>query len=350
MASKILVKRGTAAPAAAALTQYELAVDTTNKRTYIGAADGSGILVGFGTATSAEMASIVTDETGSGKLVFGTSPEITTSLTTASASFDLLNTTVRTLNIGGFASTINILGTTDAAALSTYNINIGNAILTPTVGSAMKNISIGGDAASTSITNIILGGRIVSNTMTASPGTVTVTVIGGLNLQAASLSMPSSFTVGSSPLQISGTDVSMASPGESFIRDVFGNGLNIGDNTDGAPIKIGDYANTHGTSTILTIDASLETIYLAAANGTSVDGLLNLNTQAELRFYDSDSSNYVGFKSPATVTANKMWILPSADGTSGQVLSTNGSGTLSWASSIENSPAENLVLFNIGII
>ena len=155
MASKILVKRGTAAPAAAALTQYELAVDTTNKRTYIGAADGSGILVGFGTATSAEMASIVTDETGSGKLVFGTSPEITTSLTTASASFDLLNTTVRTLNIGGFASTINILGTTDAAAEAEYNINIGNAILTPAVGSAMKNISIGGDAASTSITNII---------------------------------------------------------------------------------------------------------------------------------------------------------------------------------------------------
>ena len=142
----------------------------------------------------------------------------------------------------------------------------------------------------------------------------------------------------------------MASPGESFIRDAFGNGLNIGDNSDGAPIKIGDYANTHGTSTILTIDASLETIYLAAANGTSVDGLLGLIGQAELRFYDSDSSNYVGFESPATVAANKIWILPSADGTSGQVLSTDGSGTLSWASSIENSPAENLVLFDIGII
>ena len=332
MASKILVKRGTAAPAAAALTQYELAVDTTNKRTYIGAADGSGILVGFGTATSAEMASIVTDETGSGKLVFGTSPEITTSLTTASASFDLLNTTVRTLNIGGFASTINILGTTDAAALSTYNINIGNAILTPAVGSATKNISIGGDAASPSITNIILGGRNSGGTLITSPGTITVTVFGTLDVsQTAGIFMPSSFNVGQSPLQISGTDVSMASPGESFIRDAFGNGLNIGDNSDGAPIKIGDYADTHGTSTILTIDASLETIYLAAANGTSVDGLLNLNTQAELRFYDSDGSNYVGLKSPATVAANKMWILPSADGTSGQVLSTNGSATLSWA-------------------
>jgi hypothetical protein len=122
----------------------------------------------------------------------------------------------------------------------------------------------------------------------------------------------------------------MASPGESFIRDTAGNGLNIGDNPDGAPIKIGDYAGTALTNTVLTIDAGLETIYLAAANGTSVDGLLNLNTQAELRFYDSDGSNYVGFKAPATVTANKMWILPATDGTSGQVLSTNGSATLSW--------------------
>ena len=58
---------------------------------------------------------------------------------------------------------------------------------------------------------------------------------------------------------------------------------------------------------------------------------LTLNATAELRLADTDSSHYVGFKSPATVTTNKIWTLPSADGTSGQVLSTNGSGTLSWS-------------------
>ena len=58
---------------------------------------------------------------------------------------------------------------------------------------------------------------------------------------------------------------------------------------------------------------------------------LTLNATAELRFADTDSSHYVGFKSPATVTTNKIWTLPSADGTAGQVLSTNGSATLSWA-------------------
>jgi hypothetical protein len=60
---------------------------------------------------------------------------------------------------------------------------------------------------------------------------------------------------------------------------------------------------------------------------------IELGDQRELRFEDADSSHYVGFKSPATVTTNRIWTLPAADGTSSQVLSTNGSGVLSWATS-----------------
>ena len=51
----------------------------------------------------------------------------------------------------------------------------------------------------------------------------------------------------------------------------------------------------------------------------------------ELQLHDQDNSNYVGFKSPVTVSANKVWVLPSADGSANQVLSTDGSGTLSFA-------------------
>jgi hypothetical protein len=58
---------------------------------------------------------------------------------------------------------------------------------------------------------------------------------------------------------------------------------------------------------------------------------ITLNAEAELRLADGDSSNYVGFKSPTTVSTNKIWTLPSADGTSGQVLQTNGSAVLSFA-------------------
>jgi hypothetical protein len=48
------------------------------------------------------------------------------------------------------------------------------------------------------------------------------------------------------------------------------------------------------------------------------------------RYYDSDASHYVAFSAPATVSANLTWTLPAADGTSGQFLTTDGSGTLSW--------------------
>jgi len=51
-----------------------------------------------------------------------------------------------------------------------------------------------------------------------------------------------------------------------------------------------------------------------------------------VQFADADSSNYVAFKAPSVVGSNVTWTLPSADGGSGQFLSTNGTGTLSWAS------------------
>jgi hypothetical protein len=67
------------------------------------------------------------------------------------------------------------------------------------------------------------------------------------------------------------------------------------------------------------------------AAGTFTD--VTLNAQGDVRFADSDSSNWVAFQGPATVASNVTWTLPSVDGTTGQVLSTNGSGTLSWATS-----------------
>lgn len=67
------------------------------------------------------------------------------------------------------------------------------------------------------------------------------------------------------------------------------------------------------------------------SSGLTSSGAVALDGQSELRLADSDSSNYVGFKSPATVPTNIIWTLPSGDGSNDQLLSTNGSGVLSWA-------------------
>jgi hypothetical protein len=77
------------------------------------------------------------------------------------------------------------------------------------------------------------------------------------------------------------------------------------------------------------VSETLSNKTLASAVATTA---LTLNATAELRLADTDSSHYVGFKSPGTVTANKVWVLPAEDGTAGQALSTDGSGNLSWVS------------------
>lgn len=51
-----------------------------------------------------------------------------------------------------------------------------------------------------------------------------------------------------------------------------------------------------------------------------------------LRELIANGSNHVGFKAPDSLTTNLVWTLPNSAGTGGQVLSTDGSGTLSWIS------------------
>ena len=64
---------------------------------------------------------------------------------------------------------------------------------------------------------------------------------------------------------------------------------------------------------------------------------ISVSGQKEFRYLDSDSSHYVGFKSPATVSSNVVWTLPSADSSvSGYVLSSNASGVLSWVAPGQN--------------
>ena len=59
---------------------------------------------------------------------------------------------------------------------------------------------------------------------------------------------------------------------------------------------------------------------------------LTLQAQNDLRFADADSSNYVGFQAPSTVSSNQIWTLPSADAAvSGYALVSDASGNLSWA-------------------
>ena len=93
----------------------------------------------------------------------------------------------------------------------------------------------------------------------------------------------------------------------------------------------GIYSN--GTDSVDVSTGGTRRLDIGSAGDVTVrGGNVTLNAQGDLRLADSDSSNWVAFQAPATVASNVTWTLPSADGTSGQALSTNGSGTLSWSS------------------
>ena len=96
----------------------------------------------------------------------------------------------------------------------------------------------------------------------------------------------------------------------------------------GVPLAPTASAGTNTTQIATT--AFVVSSYLPLAGGT-VTGNITLNAQSDIRFADADSSNYVALQAPATVASNLTLTLPAADGSSGQALTTNGSGALAFA-------------------
>lgn len=80
------------------------------------------------------------------------------------------------------------------------------------------------------------------------------------------------------------------------------------------------------------------TVGLSSTNNLDINSLsdfrsnVRVSSQANLRFHSgtATTSNWVGFRAPGSVPSSTLWTLPAADGSTGQVLSTNGTGTLGW--------------------
>jgi hypothetical protein len=95
-----------------------------------------------------------------------------------------------------------------------------------------------------------------------------------------------------------------------------------------------EFKTVSGTGT--TFSATDKGIKFLYADGTNIVDInanlsqLNLVNQNEVRFQDASGGEYVGLKAASTVSASYTLTLPTADGTSGQAILTNGSGALSF--------------------
>jgi len=161
---------------------------------------GTGVATFLATPTSANLITAVSDETGSGSLVFGTSPALTTSVTTPSTTFALLNTTATTINAFGAATAVNIgaatgtltvANTTLAAKAITASTTLGvTGVATftaqPIVSSLTASQAVFSDGSKGLVSNAITGtGSVVmsaSPTLTGTIGAASQTLSGTLGV------------------------------------------------------------------------------------------------------------------------------------------------------------------------
>ena len=95
-----------------------------------------------------------------------------------------------------------------------------------------------------------------------------------------------------------------------------------------------EFKTVSGTGpTFSTTDKGIKLLF---SDGTNVVDILsnvshiNLVNQNEVRFEDASGGEYVGLKAPTTVSSSVSFALPGADGSSGNGITTDGSGNLNF--------------------
>ncbi|MDL2342497.1 MAG: tail fiber domain-containing protein [Patescibacteria group bacterium] len=205
--------------------------------------DGSKNLVSTG--NSAALLNGLSDETGTGVAVFGTSPTLTTSLLTGSASFDLLNTNATTINFGGAATNLNV-GPAGAAA-ATIAIAGGSAATGCTIDGATGNLTCSGAITSTSTT--ATQGYFSRSGTTLQPATAgdSITTSGNLSTSGTGTITSAALLTGSAGLTVSGAATTI-SGGAVNINNNSSFAVNVGTGTTTGGVSVG---NTTAAQTVL---------------------------------------------------------------------------------------------------
>jgi len=268
---------------------------------------GAGVATWLATPSSANLAAAVTDETGSGALVFANSPTLVTPALGTPSSATLTNATGLPISTG-----VSGLGTGVATFLATpSSANLASAV-TDETGSGPLVF-----ATSPTFTSQVTFGTASSTrgTLVLANTTANTVTLQSSNSTAAAytLTFPAAAPVNGYYLQTDTNGVlSWAAGGGGGGGSPGGSNTQVQFNNAGAFGGDPAFTFVNGTGTA--------TLTLGVASTTS----------AALKIYNSSSANSVTIASGNNTAAWTM-TLPTDDGTSGQYLQTDGSGNTSWA-------------------
>jgi hypothetical protein len=285
---------------------------------------GANVATFLATPSSTNLINAVTDESGTGTLVFNTSPNINTSITTSSASFNLINATATTVNFAGAATTLNIGNASGNTSLN-GNVTVGgnltvqgsNTIINAnTITVSDKNIELGTIGSPTNTTadggGITLKGT-TDKTFTWSNSTAAWTSSEDLNLvtgkayEINGTSVLSASALGSgvtgSSLTSFGTSPTLTTP------IISSGGATFNGSTSGTTVL---RANATAGTTTITLPATTGTVVTTGDTGTVTSTMILDGT-----ILDAD------INASANIALSKL-----ATGTAGNILVYNGSGVL----------------------
>jgi len=371
-----------------------ITTDAATDSITIAAAGSSGITIGTTTITSGTTTRILYDNagvvgeytiTGTGTVVaMQTSPSLLTSLLMDSgfvmnwASSDVVLTHsagILTLGTGTLkittptntaTSVVTIDGTQTLTNKTLTSPNVNEAVALTSTATQLNYLSAATGTTGTTSTNVVFS---TSPTLTTPVlGVATATSINKITITAPATGATLTLSDGSSLITSGGHSITLTSSGATdvtlpttgtlatlagsetlsnktltapkianagFIADANGNELIIFTTTASAvnEFTVANGATGNNPKITASGEANVGLDFQAAGSGTY--RFLGTSTQAAtLRLYEDtdDGSNYTAFK-VGTQSGDITYTLPTADGSSGQFLSTNGSGTLSWASS-----------------